>query len=988
MLIGTNRINGGILKIPTVSVFGTDLSTPLFINGGALDVNGQSLGVKPVVVSGLGDLNVTPGATNGAIVNSGAAQTTALQYVTMTGDSAFGGTTRWDIRANPTASLSTGGHAYNLSKVGANQVSLVSAAVDPALANVDVLAGMLSFEVNTTGLGNPTNALIVHGGATFQMYSATNALNKQILLQDSSTVNIANGVNTIIGPISLLGDTGGGSTINVVTNVALNVSGVLSGPGALTKNGPGTLTLTATNTYAGATTVNAGELVVSSAQTAAGAITVNDGAVLGVTIAGAQVLAPSSLTFGTGSGTNTSEFTGVTSGTIAPINTPSLVVNDPTSVNILSGSFAAGHLYPLIAFGTLSGGGSFSVGTLPPLVVATIVTNGNTIALSVSSSPTMEVWTGAINGNWNLGATANWSLNGFATTYADGNTVGFDDSASNTAVVVTTTVLPKAMFVNNTTKDFTVSGSPIGGAGALTKLGAGALTLFGANTFSGGTTLSAGTLNVDNSAALGAATGVLTINGGTIDNTGSGPVTLANPEFWNGDFAFGGNQEMTFAGSPIVLGGTRQIASLGSTLTVTAGISDAGLGYGLTKLGAGALTLSGSNNYSGPTIVSVGTLNINGRETATGSYLVGPAAASVATANFNSGSVVVIAATNTIQVGNNAPSGTGGSQTLNVFGTVTNQGQLYDGREGVLNLNAGALWLQTGDMSINGQGGYASAMTVNSGASLFYTGPDTIKIEPMSGNSGAATLTIAGGMVSTTQGFEQTTSSTALGTLALANGGTIALAASVPELIVVNSGTATFSLGAGGGAIDTAGFNSDVAVDITGLGTLTKKGAGTLSLSYGPFSYTGNTYINGGVLALTGPATLASTNILIGTGGVFDVSALAGLPYALSSSQAWGNSGSPALLNGSVTVASAGLALTYAGAPALTVTNGTLALDATTTLVITNTGSPFSSGTYKLISTNLSGVLAGTVPATVTFAGNGLAAGATTTRLIMPSPGE
>ena len=66
---------------------------------------------------------------------------------------------------------------------------------------------------------------------------------------------------------------------------------------------------------------------------------------------------------------------------------------------------------------------------------------------------------------------------------------------------------------NNLTVGGTISGSGY----SLTKVGTGTLTLGGANTYSGGTTLSAGQLNLNNASALG--TGALTISGGTIGNT-------------------------------------------------------------------------------------------------------------------------------------------------------------------------------------------------------------------------------------------------------------------------------------------------------------------------------------------------------------------------------------------------------------------------------------------------------------------------------------
>jgi autotransporter-associated beta strand protein len=97
-LLGTNSINGGILMLS--DFYGPDVTSPLFINGGALDLNGQTMGAKPVVVAGMGD----PAINTGAIINSGAAQAYGLQYVTMTGDTAFGGPNRWDIRGNPVVS--------------------------------------------------------------------------------------------------------------------------------------------------------------------------------------------------------------------------------------------------------------------------------------------------------------------------------------------------------------------------------------------------------------------------------------------------------------------------------------------------------------------------------------------------------------------------------------------------------------------------------------------------------------------------------------------------------------------------------------------------------------------------------------------------------------------------------------------------------------------------------------------------------------------
>ena len=72
---------------------------------------------------------------------------------------------RWAFRAQTgSATLSTGGHAYNLTKTGNNQIMLVNTNTDAALANVTVNEGVLSLE-GTTTLGNPSNTITVNGTA-------------------------------------------------------------------------------------------------------------------------------------------------------------------------------------------------------------------------------------------------------------------------------------------------------------------------------------------------------------------------------------------------------------------------------------------------------------------------------------------------------------------------------------------------------------------------------------------------------------------------------------------------------------------------------------------------------------------------------------------------------------------------------------------------------------------------------------------------------
>jgi autotransporter-associated beta strand protein len=978
---GTNNIFGGILKIPTIGWFGVNLTTPVFINNGELDLNGQNMSTKPVVVQGMGDpvLNANSGTTNGAIINNAASQTQGLQFVTMTGDTAFGGTGRWDIRANSTAYLSTGGNAYNLVKAGANQISLVNVTVDPALANIDIQSGIFSYELNTTGLGNPTNTLTVENGATLDFWATTTPLNKQIVLHDNTTVSASSGASTIVGPVNMLGDTGGGTTFSMASGVSLILNGAVSGAGNLNKTGAGTMTLTATNNYTGTTTVTAGKLIVSSGQTGGGAITVNDGTVLGVTVAGLNSLPTATLTLGSSVGPVTNEFTALASTTTAPVNATNLVVNGPVTINILSGNFLAGHIYPLISFGSISGSGSFVLGTLPPLVTATVVTNGSTIALNVSSAVAIEYWTGIVNSSWDINATTNWIFNSAVATYADGNTVQFDDSASNTTVTITTAVKPKGIFVNNITKNYSVSGSPIVGTNNLTKQGAGALTLYSSNSFSGGIILSAGTLNIDNNGALG--TGLFTVNGGAIDNSGSGPVTVTNAEVWNSDLTYVGNQALTLGAPGITLITNRQITASGaSTLTISGVITDGGAGYSLTQAGAGTLALSGTNTYTGGTTVSNGTVVLQGDQSrASGGLLLSPLSYG-GTVTIASGAIVSVAVTNhagvtnQIQIGS-ITAGPGSSYSyLNVSGSVTNNGLLLAMRGSVATLNTNSTWLQNGDMQITGEGGFSGELNVTAGGSFTFTGNDTIQVNGSSGNSGYGLLYISG-LFTTSAGFEQTTTpSTGYGFVELLNGGILRLSATVAD--ITTNAVVNFYLGTGGGVIDTHGFSANLSYPIYGPGNLTKTGMGTLILN-GADVYTGDTIVNAGTLALDVSASVAdTTNIVVAGGATLDVSATS---LSLSSSQVLSNSTSTATLNGNINAGLGSVSLTYAsGTPSFSVTNGTLTLASTTVFQVNNTGAPLANGTYLLITTNLGGTVtvSDSLPP-VTVTGGGLVNSAT-----------
>src|SRR5262249_42989331 len=106
--------------------------------------------------------------------------------------------------------------------------------------------------------------------------------------------------------------------------------------------------------------------------------------------------------------------------------------------------------------------------------------------------------------------------------------------------------------------------SEVNGGGLITKTPSGALTLDGNNTFAGGVSVSAGTLNIKTATAIGS--GTLTLAGGTtIDNTGVGSLTLGNNlQVWNGNFTFTGTNDLNLGTGAVSLG-----PAAGTARTVT-----------------------------------------------------------------------------------------------------------------------------------------------------------------------------------------------------------------------------------------------------------------------------------------------------------------------------------------------------------------------------------------------------------------------------------
>ncbi len=282
-----------------------------------------------------------------------------------------------------------------------------------------------------------------------------------------------------------------------------------------------------------------------------------------------------------------------------------------------------------------------------------------------------------------------------------------------------------ASTVNVSASTLTVGG-PIGGSGSFTKTGSGTLVLAANSTYTGGTSLNAGVLDVNSAAALG--TGTLTIAGGSLDNTSGGSITVTNnnAQVWSGDVTFIGSNTLNLGTGPVTMTGNRTVTVNSNALTV-GGIGDNGGSFSLTKAGGGILNVSGISTYTGTTTVSAGTLLVTGKISSDTTVTNG------STLSFGAG---------TDAFGdNNLVNLTNGS-TLDVSNTSETIGSLIGDSGETVTRNAGG----TGTLTINENGSRTFSGGIHNGngvLAITKTGSGTLTLD--GGNDYSGVTTAGGG---------------------------------------------------------------------------------------------------------------------------------------------------------------------------------------------------------------------------------------------------
>ncbi len=714
------------------------------------------------------------------------------------------------------------------------------------------------------GAVNATNANLKINGGSIDTTAATTTLSNYLQNWNGDFTYIGTGnLNMGTGAITLAAS----RTVTVSANT-LTLGGAIGGAFSLTKNGAGTLVLSGASGYTGGFTLNAGTLVINtngSASTGAlgnnGTFTINGGSI-DTTIANTNVTTVNPIAM---NGDFTFVGTGnLNLGTGAVTMSASRTITTSASTLTIGGVIGGGG-FSLTKNGSgnlvLSGNNTYSGGT---------VINGGTLSVNIINAGGTNSGLGSSSA-----AAANLIINGGTLQYVGSTaastnrllTVGpnnatIDASGTNTltfsntgAVVFSSSSDPANITFtgsNTSTNTFNlVIGDSGTGANVTTvlKSGTGEWVLNATNTYSGGTILSTGTLAIKTAGALG--TGLLTINGGSLDNTNGSALTLSgnNAQAWNSSWTYVGSNALSMNTGNVALNASITLTVTASTLTVGGVISDSGYGYSLSKAGSGTLVLSGANTYSGNTNVSAGTLTL-GSNVALQNSTLNYTGGTISFGTLTNATLGGLAGSTNLAINNTTPAGV--AVTLNTaLGSANTYSGILSGA-GSISMNG------SGTETLSGASTYTGTTTVNSGT-LVLSGART-------GTAGVTTL--AGGTLVLNNNGTATTG-------VFGNNGTFTITGGNLDTTVTNTnittvdpqnwngnftfiGTGNLNMGTGGvtlGATRTVSVNANtltvggVITDGASTFGLTKAGSGNLVLT-GTSTYNGTTSVTAGTLTL------------------------------------------------------------------------------------------------------------------------------------------
>ena len=772
-----------------------------------------------------------------------------------------------------------------------------------------------SFTTSDIAQFNNTNGA-TSGTAVFYNVNIANGANVNINRISAAHWN----TNVVIGAAGTTGKITFGGSTPTITNPGsgggITINAVIDGSSGLTIAGTGGgTTLTATNIFTGGLAIT-GLVNVSSignsnasSQLGAGAVTLSGGT---LNYTGSGETSARQFTYGLSSGTIQNNGSGALTLSGAPLYSATNAVRtitlagSNTNNNTFSG-LIANNGTGVVAF-SKSGAGKWILSNNNTYTGVTTISGGTLAVSSIGNGGTAGNLGQATNAASNLvisGGTLQYTGSGEMTNR--GITFGVSgttlDASGSGAIVFSNSAI--AVDFNNSPRTATFTGSNTGdnefkgvitdsgsGKTAIVKNGAGKWILSGANTATGIVRIDAGTLSVSSIGNGGAAGGLgqasnaaanLIIATGKLQYTGSGETT-------NRAITFGGTAGITptidssGSGALILSASAHAYGSVSArTITLTGSNTDNNEIQGviangtngnnsIVKSGAGKWVLSGTNTFTNGVTINAGTLSVAtignggqngnlGASSTTAANLTlggGTLQYTGSTASTDRNFVLTASTASTIDVSTAGSSLTISGASTNTSGSLTKAG-------------AGTLALSGNNLSTGG-------MTVSAG---------TLRAITSTGALGAGTLTLSGGNLElandTGVNFARNTTVSANTTVTsdrLTSGagvthtlGTLSIGANSLQLSSgsnATSGTRGLTFGATtltGAATLNTDANTNLTVGaIGGNFNLTKSGSGTLTMT-GANTSTGDLNIGAGTVVVNSGASLANTNITVGTAG-------------------------------------------------------------------------------------------------------------------------
>ena len=508
---GGTIINTGTLNAANNAALGTGAVT--VANGATFGMSGTAINVGNNITFNSGSTLSEANAFGGNILSG---------TLSMNGTVGISVTSASNDVLNLNGLISGTGITLNKSGVG----TLVLGGANTFTGTTNITAGTLVV-ANDAALGSSAAVFSAGTGLSLSGTSLDVANNLTFGSGDTIAENNANGNNTLSGAFSMSGT----QAINVsnATNDKLTLSGDISGTGiTLNKGGVGTLVLSGTNAFTGTTNDSAGIINLQS-NTALGASSatavVSSGAELSLT--GTALNIPNAISIvGTGVSNagvivdTTSGGNNILSGGITLTGASTIAVSNSNDTLNLSGIITdSTNSFSLTKIGAgtleLSNANTYDGGTT---ISSGILAVANSTGLGTGTATVSNGAELAINGSGlNIGNAINITGTGISNA---GALTDISSGASNTVSGTVTMGANSDIGVTNSDDNLTISGL-LTGPFSMTKVGVGTLTLTHANTYTGGTTVSAGTLAAGNATAFN--TQAATVNAGS---------TLANQQWY------------------------------------------------------------------------------------------------------------------------------------------------------------------------------------------------------------------------------------------------------------------------------------------------------------------------------------------------------------------------------------------------------------------------------------------------------------------------